>query len=207
MFILSFSECIKMLALSRSIKFRFSSLDCLCAIPYVGQVQVGRCLGISEFCHVYRSRQAWAHSAEVSVPRLKSVETSQPSSEWSPYVSVFLRSVMQYTFWESVIDHPIQVDYILILIVGGGVQIASTRYVGYFWPVVPSPGDCEDGKFGGMKTGRGNRSTRRKPAPAPLCPPQIPLDQTRARTRAAAMGSQRLTAWAMARSLIHLCWE
>jgi hypothetical protein len=30
--------------------------------------------------------------------------------------------------------------------------------------------------------------------PAPLCPPQIPLDQTRARTRAAAVGSQRLTA-------------
>jgi hypothetical protein len=33
-----------------------------------------------------------------------------------------------------------------------------------------------------MKIGRGNRSTRRKPAPAPVCPPQIPHDQTRART-------------------------
>jgi hypothetical protein len=31
-------------------------------------------------------------------------------------------------------------------------------------------------KYGGMKMGRGNRSTRRKPAPAPRCPPQIPLD-------------------------------
>jgi hypothetical protein len=39
--------------------------------------------------------------------------------------------------------------------------------------------DC--GAIGGMKIGRGNRSTRRKPAPAPLCPPQIPHDQTRAR--------------------------
>jgi hypothetical protein len=58
-------------------------------------------------------------------------------------------------------------------------------------------GDC--GAIGGIKIGRGNRSTRRKPAPAPLCPPQIPHDQTRARTRAAAVGSQRLTAWAMAR--------
>jgi hypothetical protein len=46
---------------------------------------------------------------------------------------------------------------------------------------------------------RGNRSTRRKPAPAPLCPPKIPLYQTRVWTRAAAVGSQRLTAWAMAR--------
>jgi hypothetical protein len=32
-------------------------------------------------------------------------------------------------------------------------------------------GDC--GEIGGMKIGRGNRSTRRKPAPAPLCPRQI----------------------------------
>jgi hypothetical protein len=58
-------------------------------------------------------------------------------------------------------------------------------------------GDC--GVFGGIKIGRGNRSTRRKPTPAPLCPPQIPHDQTRTRTRAVAVGSQRLTAWAMAR--------
>jgi hypothetical protein len=40
--------------------------------------------------------------------------------------------------------------------------------------------------------GRGNRSTRRKPAPAPLCPPQIPLDQTRDWTRAAAVGRGRM---------------
>jgi hypothetical protein len=30
--------------------------------------------------------------------------------------------------------------------------------------------DC--GAIGGMKIGRGNRSSWRKPAPAPLCPPQ-----------------------------------
>jgi hypothetical protein len=62
------------------------------------------------------------------------------------------------------------------------------------WPIVPDPGDYDDGEFDGMKIGRGNRSTRIKPAPAPLCPPQISLDQTRARTWAAAVGSQRLTA-------------
>jgi hypothetical protein len=39
----------------------------------------------------------------------------------------------------------------------------------------------------------GNRSTRRKPAPVTLCPPQTPL-AARTRTRAAAVGSQRLTA-------------
>jgi hypothetical protein len=66
-----------------------------------------------------------------------------------------------------------------------------------YQPEMIDDGDC--GKIGGIKLGRGNRSTRRKPAPAPLYAPQIPHDQTRARTRAAAVGSQRLTAWAMAR--------
>jgi hypothetical protein len=46
--------------------------------------------------------------------------------------------------------------------------------------------------------GKGNRSTRRKPAPVPLCPPQTP-HATWTRTRAAAVGSQRLTAWTTAR--------
>jgi hypothetical protein len=35
-------------------------------------------------------------------------------------------------------------------------------------PQMIHEGDC--GAIGGMKIGRGNRSTRRKPAPAPLCP-------------------------------------
>jgi hypothetical protein len=43
-------------------------------------------------------------------------------------------------------------------------------------------GEDDCGAIGGMKLGRGNQSTRRKPAPAPLCPPQIPHDQTRAQT-------------------------
>jgi hypothetical protein len=74
-----------------------------------------------------------------------------------------------------------------------GVHTGSTRHVGHFWPIVHVPGDCEDGEFGGMKIGRGNRSTRRKPVPEPLSSPQIPLDQTRARTLAAEVRSQRLT--------------
>jgi hypothetical protein len=81
----------------------------------------------------------------------------------------------------------------------GSVHTGSTRHAGHFWPIVPAPGDCEDGEFGGMKIVWGNRSTRRKHAPAPLCAPQIPFDQTRARTRAAAVKNQRLTAWAMER--------
>jgi hypothetical protein len=38
----------------------------------------------------------------------------------------------------------------------------------------------------------------KKPAPVPLCPPQTP-HSARTRTRAAAVGSQQLTAWATAR--------
>jgi hypothetical protein len=58
---------------------------------------------------------------------------------------------------------------------GSGVHIGSTRHVGHYWPIELAPGDCDGGEFGGMKIGRGNRSTRRKPVPASLCPPQIPL--------------------------------
>jgi hypothetical protein len=46
--------------------------------------------------------------------------------------------------------------------------------------------------------GRGNRSTRRKPSPAPLCPPQNPTWRPGFEPRTAAVGNQRLTAWAMA---------
>jgi hypothetical protein len=46
------------------------------------------------------------------------------------------------------------------------------------WPIVPTPDDYDDGEFGGMMIGKGNRSTRRKPAPVPLCPPQVPHDFT-----------------------------
>jgi hypothetical protein len=56
----------------------------------------------------------------------------------------------------------------------------------------------EYGAFGGMRIGRGNRSTWRKPAPVPL---QIPHDLTWDRTQAAVVGSRRLTAWATARPL------
>jgi hypothetical protein len=59
--------------------------------------------------------------------------------------------------------------------------------------------DDECGAVGGMRIGRGNQSTGRKLAPVPLSPPQIPHDVTWARKRAAAVGSRRLTAWAMTR--------
>jgi hypothetical protein len=59
-------------------------------------------------------------------------------------------------------------------------------------PTVPAPGHYDDGEIGGT-IGRGNRSTRRKSAPVPLCPPQTP-HAAQMRTRAAAVGSQGITA-------------
>jgi hypothetical protein len=53
---------------------------------------------------------------------------------------------------------------------GGILGTAATTGL----PRMIGDGDCRE--IGGMKIGRGNRSTRRKPAPAPLCPPQIPHD-------------------------------
>jgi hypothetical protein len=84
--------------------------------------------------------------------------------------------------------------FYLIRIVGVESKLGPLGTSAANWTVVPAPGDCEAGEFEGIKIGRRNRSTRRNPTPAPLCPPQILLDQTRARTQAAAMGSQRLTA-------------
>jgi hypothetical protein len=53
---------------------------------------------------------------------------------------------------------------------GGTLGTAATTDLLY-QPRMVGEGDC--GEIGGMKIGRGNRSTRTKPAPAPVCPPQI----------------------------------
>jgi hypothetical protein len=66
----------------------------------------------------------------------------------------------------------------LIRIVEDGVQLGPFGTSATNWPIVLAPGDYDDREIGGMMTGRGNRSTRRKRAPVPLCPPQIPHDLT-----------------------------
>jgi hypothetical protein len=61
--------------------------------------------------------------------------------------------------------------FFLVRIVGGGVQLGPFGTAATNRPIVPAPGDYDDGEIGGMMIGRGNQSTRRKPAPVPLCPP------------------------------------
>jgi hypothetical protein len=75
--------------------------------------------------------------------------------------------------------------------VGGGVQLGPLGTAATNRPIVPAQGDYDDGKIGGM-IGRGNRSTRIKPAPVPFCPPKTP-HAARTRTRAAAMGLYRVS--------------
>jgi hypothetical protein len=61
--------------------------------------------------------------------------------------------------------------------VGSGVQLGPLGTAASNRPIVPAPGDYDDGEHGGMMIGKGTTtvcSTRRKPAPVPLCPPQTP---------------------------------
>jgi hypothetical protein len=83
-------------------------------------------------------------------------------------------------------------NVIIIIIILSGVRLSplgtAATTGSLYQPQMIHDGDC--GAIYGLKIGRGTRSTRRKPAPVPLCPPQIPHDET----RAAAVESQGLTA-------------
>jgi hypothetical protein len=66
--------------------------------------------------------------------------------------------------------------FIIIIILSGVRQPLDTAATTGLLYQPQMIGDCYCGEIGGIKIGRGNRSTRRKPAAAPLCPPQIPHD-------------------------------
>jgi hypothetical protein len=66
-----------------------------------------------------------------------------------------------------------EISVIFFNVCGATLGTAATTGLLY-QPRMIGDGDC--GEIGGMKIGRGNRSTRRKPASAPLCPQQVPLD-------------------------------
>jgi hypothetical protein len=81
--------------------------------------------------------------------------------------------------------------YLFFYLCDGTLGTAATTGLLY-QPWMIGEGDC--GEIGGMRIGKGNRSTLRKPVPAPLCPPQIPHDWTQVSTQAITVGSQQLTA-------------
>jgi hypothetical protein len=63
--------------------------------------------------------------------------------------------------------------YFLFKFLWGGMRLSPLGTSATNWPIVPAP---ECGALGGMRIGKGNRSTWRKPVLVPLCPPQIPHD-------------------------------
>jgi hypothetical protein len=111
-------------------------------------------------------------------------------------IIIFIQKIYFCAVYENVSSSPHITNkfctFFLIGIVGGGVQSGPLGTAAINRPLVPAPGDYDDGEIGGM-IGRGNRSTRRKPTPVPLYPPQTP-HATQMRTQATTVGSQRLTA-------------
>jgi hypothetical protein len=81
--------------------------------------------------------------------------------------------------------------FFLIGIVWGVIQLGPLGTATTNRPTVLAPGDYDDGDIGGMMIVRGNRSTRRKPTPVLLCPPQTP-HAAWTQTQAAVVGSQRI---------------
>jgi hypothetical protein len=83
----------------------------------------------------------------------------------------------------------------------GGVRLSPLGISATIWPIVPAP----DGRWWVWSSRwnddwQGKPKYLEKPAPVPLCPPQNPHDLTWALTWTSAVGTRRLTPWAMARS-------
>jgi hypothetical protein len=81
----------------------------------------------------------------------------------------FTSSFLQYIFSRRLV--------FLFLVSLGGVRLSplgTSATVGLLYQ--PRMIDDNYGAVGKMRIGRGNRSTGGKPAPVPLCPPQIPHD-------------------------------
>jgi hypothetical protein len=102
------------------------------------------------------------------------------------YSGWFLRTFNDYG---NNMEH---IHFFLMRIVWSGVQFGPFGTEATKRPIVPAPGDHDDGEFGAMIIGRGNRSTRRKPASSATLSITNPTCSVRARTRAAAVGSRRL---------------
>jgi hypothetical protein len=126
-------------------------------------------------------------------------EAANGRSRMPPPLSDFLYLQCNISFFSSASTSqvPYTIPYLSraqVLLFSHGVKPSPLGTAATDWPIAPAHDDDDCGVIGGIRIGRGNRSTLRKPVPAPLCPTKIPHDLS----QAAAMGSRRLTAWAMA---------
>jgi hypothetical protein len=108
--------------------------------PWTGNQPVTRPLPTHRTTQTHNKRAIWTH--------YPSVRASEDSSRLKPC---------------SHCDRPFAIGQLYVgtidIVWGGGWNlIGSTRHCGHQWPIVPAPGDYDDGEIGGM-IGRGNRST------------------------------------------------
>jgi hypothetical protein len=114
--------------------------------------------------------------------------------------TVFIRMFCMLLCMSLICKHVRLTNSYLFLVSESGVKLSPLGTSATISPTVPAPDYrwwC--GAVGGMRIGRGNRNTKRKPAPVPICQPQISHDLTWDRTQAASVVSRWITAWAVAR--------
>jgi hypothetical protein len=138
------------------------------------------------------------HRSHLTSPRVTlSYSRKQNSSLKSPVVNSQCMKSAKTAILKEISESDFRVFiYLFILISWGGERLSPLGASATVWPIVPAPRMIDDNEcetVGGMRIGRENSSIRRKPAPVPLCSPQIPHDLTWDRTRTAAVGSRRAT--------------
>jgi hypothetical protein len=102
-------------------------------------------------------------------------------------------SSLTYSYTYVIIGNLLKL-YLLFIMKWDWVQFVLRPLFGLLCQSQMIYDDDDCGAIGGMWIGRRNRRTLRKPAPVPLCPPQIPHDMNQSQIRDAAVVSQRLTA-------------
>jgi hypothetical protein len=151
---------------------------------YIGELSVNRTItfwAISEQVHKQTNKYP------ILCMNIHKLETRFRISLWSLFFCVVMLCTGRYRSCNQLI--PIASGwptYCIIFLVGYLTTLSITKLHGI---------DMMMNKYetiSGMRIGRGNQSTRRKPAPVPLCPSKISYDLTWDRTR-------RLTAWTMTR--------
>jgi hypothetical protein len=96
------------------------------------------------------------------------------------HAKTVLKNLTYSAFWQRFLSEKKKIDrgaepppphththtsdlFFLIRLVGSGVQLGPLGTAATDWPIVPAAGDYDDGEFGGMKIGRGNRRLGENP--------------------------------------------
>jgi hypothetical protein len=104
----------------------------------------------------------------------KRTQTSMPLVEFEPTIPVFERVKTVHALDRGHCDQR-RHSFFCFLGWGETVHLVRRPLIGLLYqPRMIDDDEC--GAIGGMRIGRGNRSTWRKSVPMQLCPPQIPHD-------------------------------